>query len=127
MHEDVELVRDVEMAELEGAAQREDQWSVRRALAPKRTSLVFSADSRSRQALRWEGRHAASQWRIVVDVELEQVKERIGEGDAAILRRLGAIVKGQRLLRLVAKWERDVLQVSRFVCDVFARFSVVIH
>lgn len=61
---------------------------------------------------------------VAVDVELEEVEERVAdEGDGAVDLALGAVVELKRAAGFVADGEGDPLDLVLFVFDVFASFS----
>lgn len=108
----VHVRADVDVAALQRAGQGEDERDV--LLVGQR--LVNDLDVR-----RWTGGQAARERRIVVDVELEQVEEGVGdEGDGAVELALDAVLELQRLAGFVAGWEGDPLQLVVGQFDVLA-------
>ena len=71
------------------------------------------------------GGDAAGEGRVVVDVELEQVEELVGdEGDGAVGLFLDPEVEFERPVRLVAGREGDILELAFFVGDMLSGVSV---
>ncbi len=106
---------DVHVAQLEGAGESEDKRDV----FLLGLLLADHLDVRGRAR-----RQAAGQGRVAVDVEFEEVEERIADhGDGAVLLAFDAVVKFERVFRLVADREGDPLDLVRRVLDVFARFA----
>ncbi|KAL7900605.1 hypothetical protein HDV63DRAFT_369164 [Trichoderma sp. SZMC 28014] len=112
VQQDVHVRANVHVAELQRAGQREDE----RDELLVGQFLANDLDMRCRA-----GGQAARERRVVVDVELEQVEEGVGdEGDRAVDLALNAVVELQRLAGLVAGREGDPLQLVVGQLDVLA-------
>lgn len=108
----VHVRADVHVAELQRAGQGEYQRDV---------LLLGQLLANDLDVRRRAGGQAARERRIVVDVELEQVEEGVGdEGDGAIDLAFDAVVELQGLAGFVARWEGDPLQLVVGQFDVFA-------
>lgn len=108
----VHVRADVQVAELQGARQREDQGDV--LLLGQLLANDLDVGGRT-------GGQAARQRRIVVDVELEQVEEGIrDQRDGAVELALDAVLELQRLAGFVAGREGDPLQLVVGQFDVLA-------
>jgi hypothetical protein len=106
---------DVHVAQLQGAGEGEDEGDV--LLLGQLLADDLDVGGRA-------GGQAAGQGRVVVDVELEQVEEGVGdEGDGAVELRLDAVLELQRLAGFVARRERDPLQLVVGQLDVLARVT----
>jgi hypothetical protein len=102
----------VHVAELQRAGQREDERDV------LLVEQLLANDLDVRRRARGQ---AARERRIVVDVELEQVEEGVGdEGNRAVDLALDAVVELQRLAGFVAGREGDPLQLVVVQLDVLA-------
>jgi hypothetical protein len=67
----------------------------------------------------------AGQGRVIVDVELEEVVERVIDGvDGAVELGLDAVAEFEGQPGLFARGEGDVLEVMLGVLNVFACFSI---
>lgn len=111
----VHVGADVHVAQLQGAGEGEDEGDV----LLRGQLLADDLDVGGRA-----GGQAAGERRVVVDVELEQVEEGVGdEGDGAVELRLDAVLELQRLAGLVAGREGDPLQLVVGQLDVFARVT----
>lgn len=119
VQQDVHVRADVHVAELQRAGQREDERDV---------LLVGQLLANDLDVRRRAGGQAARERRIVVDVELEQVEEGVGdEGDRAVDLALDAVLELQRLAGLVAGREGDPLQLVVSQLDVFAGVTRVLE
>ncbi len=115
VQEHVHVRADVHVAELERPGQRKDQRDIlgdvvlaAHGLGVRRRSLGEAAGQRG----------------VAVDVELEEVEERIRHHvNRAILLALDAVVELERLARLVADGKGDPLDLVRRVLDVLARLA----
>lgn len=108
----VHVRADVHVAELQRAGQREDERDV------LLVEQLLANDLDVRRRARGQ---AARERRIVVDVELEQVEEGVGdEGNRAVDLALDAVVELQRLAGFVAGREGDPLQLVVVQLDVLA-------
>lgn len=73
----------------------------------------------------WARREAAGQRRVVVDVELEEVEERVvDKGDGAVDLALDAVVELERLVCLFADGEGGPFELVGFVLDMLSGFAV---
>lgn len=115
---------DVQVAQLQSAGQGNYHGSVNIAQAALtvrlfcRPFLEFILQSAGRERFR---RYAAGQWRIVVDVELEQMEERVVDKvDRAVDLLFHAEEELERTAGFVARWEGDVGQLACSVGDVLA-------
>jgi hypothetical protein len=75
VHKQIQIIADVQMAELKGTAERDDERCVKCALGAERAFLgafvrnaVFALEDAGRQRFRGD---SAREWGIVVDVEFE--------------------------------------------------------
>jgi hypothetical protein len=119
VQQNIHVRADVHVAELQRAGEGEYQRDVLLLRQP----LANDLDVR-----RGAGGQAARERRIVVDVELEQVEEGVGdEGDGAIDLALDAVVELQRLSGLVAGREGDPLQLVVGQFDVFAGVTRILE
>lgn len=112
----VHVCRDVHVAELQGAREREDQ----RYVLLGDGLLVDDLDVGRRA-----GREPAGEGRVGVDVKLEEVEEGVADhGDGAVHFALDAVVELERLVGLLADREGYPLELMvLWVFDVLACFS----
>lgn len=122
--ENIHARRNVQMAQLQRTSQRDDHGSVYLAQAALAICILCSAllelifQRAGRERL---GRYAASQRRVVVNVELQQMKERvIDEIDCAVDVLFHAKEELERAAGFIASREGDVRQLTCSVGDVFA-------
>lgn len=116
----IQVRADVQVAELQGAGQREHQGYV----------LHLVGLLADRLDVLWRARgQAAGERRVGVDVELEEVEEGVVDhGHGAVQLFLDAVVELERLVGLFAGGEGDPLDLVVFgVLDVFACFSVWVY
>lgn len=123
MHEEIQVVPHVQMAELQRSAQRDYKRRVQRTLRAQDPFLrgfvrhaVFALEDGGRQRFR---RNAAGEGRVVVDVEFEEVEELVGyEVDGAVYFSFDAEVEFEGAACLVAHGERNVLELAGGIGDL---------
>lgn len=124
MNEYIHACSNVQVAELKRARERDDHRRVDIAQAALSVcffrgallELIFQSAGRERL-----GRYAAGQRRVVVDVEFQQVEERVvDEVDRAVDLLLYAEEELQRAAGFIASREWDVRQLACSVGDMFA-------
>lgn len=125
VQQQIQTMPDMQMRQLQGARQPNDQRRVQAALAAQRALLralirhaVLLLQDTGRQGL---GRDPACERGVVVDVELQEVEEGVGhEVDGAVDLLLDPEEELQRPPRFVARREGDVLKLPVRVGDVLA-------
>lgn len=118
VQEHVEVRANVHVARLQGARECEHKRNV---------LLLLGLLADVLEVRRWAGWQAAGERGVGVDVELEEVEERVGHhGNRAVHLSLDAVVELEGFFCLVALGEGDPLDLVAFgVLDVFARLAAV--
>lgn len=130
MKQQIQTIPNMQVTELQCASQPHDEGGVHRALRAERTLLrhliadsVLLLEHAGRQRF---GRDTASEGRVVMHVEFEEVEELVShEVDGAIDLLLDTEKQFERSAGLVARREGYVLQLAVGVNDVLARLAEV--
>lgn len=118
------MCRDMEMRQLQLPRQGEHQGHVFWCFFQSELVGCGSTQWVDGDGIGRSGRETAREGCVGVDVEFEEVEERVGDGcDGAIERCVYTISEGEWLACFGASRKGDILEVVLFVLDVLAGFS----